>query len=47
MLKMRAKLLLVGLLSAAFLLPLNAANAAQVGSASWYALTPSPPAVSV
>lgn len=38
MLKMRAKLLLVGLLSAAFLLPLNDANAAQVGSASWYAL---------
>jgi len=38
MMKMRAKLLLVGLLSAAFLLPLGAANAAQVGNASWYAL---------
>lgn len=38
MLKMRVRLLLVGLLSAAFLLPLNAASAAQVGNASWYAL---------
>lgn len=38
MLKMRVRLWLVGLLSAAFLLPLNAANAAQVGNASWYAL---------
>ena len=38
MVSMRAKLLLLGLLSAAFLLPLQAANAAQVGSASWYAL---------
>ena len=38
MLKLRAKLLLVGLLLVAFLLPLNAANAAQVGSASWSAL---------
>ncbi|BAQ18070.1 septal ring lytic transglycosylase RlpA family protein [Methyloceanibacter caenitepidi] len=38
MLKMRVRLWLVGLLSAVFLLPLNAANAAQVGNASWYAL---------
>ena len=38
MLKMRVGLLLVGLLSVAFLLPLNTASAAQVGNASWYAL---------
>lgn len=39
MVNMRTRLLLlVGLLSAAFLLPLQAANAAQVGGASWYAL---------
>lgn len=36
---MRPKLLLAGLLAIAFLLPLNTANAAQVGNASWYALT--------
>lgn len=39
MLNVRAKLLTVGLLSAAMLLPLSAANAGQVGQASWYALT--------
>lgn len=38
MIKMRAKILLVGLLATAVLLPLGAANAAQVGNASWYAL---------
>lgn len=38
MLKMRARLLLVGLLSAGILLPLSTANADQIGSASWYAL---------
>ena len=36
---MRPKLLLAGLLAAVLLLPLNPANAAQVGNASWYALT--------
>lgn len=38
MIKMRTKLMLVGLLAAAILLPLGTANAAQVGNASWYAL---------
>lgn len=38
MVKMRAKMITVGLLGAALMLPLSAAMAAQVGSASWYAL---------
>lgn len=38
MIKMRTKLMLVGLLAAAILLPLGTTNAAQVGNASWYAL---------
>lgn len=37
MIKMRAKLMLVGILAAAILAPLGAAHA-QVGNASWYAL---------
>lgn len=39
MLNVRAKLLTVGLLSAAVLLPFSTATAGQVGPASWYALT--------
>jgi rare lipoprotein A len=39
MVKVRAKMITVGLLGAAMLLPLNAAMADQVGHASWYALT--------
>lgn len=39
MVKVRAKLMTVGLLGAALMLPLSAAQAAQVGHASWYALT--------
>jgi rare lipoprotein A len=38
MFAMRAKMISVGLLGAAVLLPVSAANAAQVGHASWYAL---------
>jgi len=38
MVKVRAKMITVGLLGAAMMLPLNAAMADQVGSASWYAL---------
>ena len=36
--KMRAKIISVGLLAAAVLLPASVAQAAQVGHASWYAL---------
>lgn len=39
MVKMRAKIISVGILGAAAMLPLNAAVADQVGHASWYALT--------
>ncbi len=39
MVKVRAKMITVGLLGAAMILPLNAAVAEQVGHASWYALT--------
>lgn len=39
MVKVRAKMITVGLLGAAMMLPLNAATADQVGHASWYALT--------
>lgn len=39
MVKMRAKIMTVGLLGAAMMLPLGAAKADQVGHASWYALT--------
>ena len=39
MVKMRAKMITVGLLGAAMMLPLTAASADQVGHASWYALT--------
>jgi peptidoglycan lytic transglycosylase len=39
MVKVRAKIMSVGLLGAAMMLPLNAAKADQVGHASWYALT--------
>lgn len=39
MVKVRAKIITVGLLGAALLLPLSAAEAGQVGHASWYALT--------
>jgi rare lipoprotein A len=39
MVKVRAKMITVGLLGAALMLPLNAAMADQVGHASWYALT--------
>ncbi len=38
MVKLRPKLLFSALLAAVCLLPLNAANAAHVGNASWYAL---------
>ena len=37
--RLRTNIVTVGLLSAAALLPLSAAKAEQVGSASWYALT--------
>jgi rare lipoprotein A len=39
MFKMRAKMISVGLLGAAALLPVDLAHADQVGHASWYALT--------
>lgn len=39
MVKVRAKMITVGLLGAATMLPLSAAMADQVGHASWYALT--------
>ncbi len=39
MVKVRAKIISVGLMGAAMMLPLNAAKADQVGHASWYALT--------
>jgi len=39
MVKVRAKIMSVGLMGAAMMLPLNAAKADQVGHASWYALT--------
>jgi rare lipoprotein A len=39
MVKMRAKMISVGLLGAAMMLPLTSAKADQVGHASWYALT--------
>jgi len=39
MVKVRAKLIAVGLLGAAVMLPLNIATADQIGRASWYALT--------
>ncbi len=39
MVKVRAKMITVGLLGAALMLPLNAAVADQVGHASWYALS--------
>jgi peptidoglycan lytic transglycosylase len=39
MVKVRANIMTVGLLGAALLLPLGAAEADQVGHASWYALT--------
>lgn len=39
MVKVRTKMMTVGLLGAALMLPLSAANADQVGGASWYALT--------
>jgi len=39
MVKVRAKMIAVGLLGAAVMLPLNMATADQVGHASWYALT--------
>ena len=39
MVKVRTKMMTVGLLGAALVLPLSAAKADQVGSASWYALT--------
>jgi len=38
MLKMRAKMITVGLLGAAAMLPLNLAKADQLGHASWYSL---------
>ena len=37
--RLRTNIVTVGLFSAAALLPLSAAKAEQVGSASWYALT--------
>jgi rare lipoprotein A len=39
MVKVRAKMISVGLLGAVVILPLNAAMADQVGHASWYALS--------
>jgi len=39
MVKVRAKMIAVGMLGAAVLLPLDMATADQVGHASWYALT--------
>jgi rare lipoprotein A len=39
MVKVRVKMITVGLLGAAMMLPLSAAMAGQIGSASWYALT--------
>jgi peptidoglycan lytic transglycosylase len=39
MVKVRAKMITVGLLGAALMLPLHAAVADQVGHASWYALS--------
>jgi rare lipoprotein A len=39
MVKVRAKMISVGLLGAAVMLPLNAAMADQVGHASWYSLS--------
>jgi peptidoglycan lytic transglycosylase len=39
MVKVRAKMITVGLLGVALMLPLNAAMADQVGHASWYALS--------
>lgn len=39
MVKVRAKILTVGLLGATVLFPVSAAMAEQVGHASWYALT--------
>jgi len=39
MVKVRVRLMTVGLLGAALMLPLSAAQAGQVGHASWYALT--------
>jgi peptidoglycan lytic transglycosylase len=39
MVKVRAKMISVGLLGAAMLIPFGAAQADQVGHASWYALT--------
>ncbi len=39
MVKVRAKFMTVGLLGAALMLPLSAAQAGQIGHASWYALT--------
>lgn len=38
MFEMRAKMITVGLLGAAVMLPLDLAKAGQVGHASWYAL---------
>ena len=39
MVKVRAKMISVGLMGAAMMLPFGAAKADQVGHASWYALT--------
>lgn len=39
MVKMRTKIIAVGLLGAASMLPVGVATAGQVGHASWYALT--------
>jgi rare lipoprotein A len=39
MVKMRAKMITVGLLGAAAIMPLNIAKADQVGHASWYSMT--------
>lgn len=39
MFKVRVKMMSVGLMGAALMLPLSAAKADQVGHASWYALT--------
>jgi rare lipoprotein A len=39
MVKVRTKMMTVGLLGATLMLPLSAAEAGQVGGASWYALT--------
>jgi len=39
MFKVRAKIILVGLMGAAIMLPFGVAKADQVGHASWYALT--------